>query len=131
VGSVIVIDRDSSSSSRPVGILTDRDIALAIGTSTNLDGKNSVSDYMTKNILMCSIDDSLFETIDKMKSNGIRRIPVLDNNHNLAGLISADDVLQLLSKELNALSLIINSETEHERNIFYSNSYEKSMTILQ
>lgn len=117
VGSVLVVDRTKNPMGRPVGIITDRDVTMAMGMTNNLDPKMSVKDFMSKNLLMCSEDDGLYETISKMKTNGIRRIPVLDKQSNLAGIICADDVLLLLSKELNDLSAIIGNELSREEQI--------------
>lgn len=115
VGSIVIIDKTKSTKGKPVGILTDRDVAIALGTSKKLERKKTVKDFMTKNMIMCSVDDGLYDAISIMKTNGIRRVPVVDSHNDLAGVICADDVLQILSKELNALSILINNEAEREK----------------
>lgn len=119
VGSVIVVDNKKGEDKvNPVGIITDRDIALAIGAMGFYDKKIAVSEFMSKNVVLCSDSDGLFETIKKMKSNGVRRIPVVDKHNSLIGIITADDIFQLLSSELSDLSSVVNTEQDYEKEVF-------------
>lgn len=119
VGSVIVVEKKNGEDKvNPLGIITDRDIALAIGAMGFYDKKIAVSELMSKNVVLCSETDGLFDTIKKMKSNGVRRIPVVDKNNSLVGIITADDIFQLLSTELSDLASVVNIEQDYEKEVF-------------
>lgn len=86
-GAVIVKEGE-----KPIGMITDRDIivrALANGENpTNLKAKQ----IMTKNLITCHAKDSLEDTAQKMGSNQIRRLPVLDEQNQLIGILSLGDI---------------------------------------
>ncbi|WP_317623004.1 CBS domain-containing protein [Thiohalobacter thiocyanaticus] len=52
-----------------------------------------------------------------MRSRGVRRVPVVDTQGTLAGILSVDDLIELLSEELGALSRIIRQEQRHEQQL--------------
>jgi CBS domain-containing protein len=84
-----------------VGIVTDRDIArrvLADGTDFEM---MTAKDIMTRKIVSCSPDDDLQAAITLMENNQIRRLPVMDWQGNLAGMLSLGDISQ---KIISALS---------------------------
>jgi CBS domain-containing protein len=86
MGSVPVVE-----DGRLVGIVTDRDIvvrALAEGK----DGSGSVSDAMTTDIVTASPDDYVFEAVRLMGDKQVRRIPVVDNERKLVGIIALADI---------------------------------------
>lgn len=100
---VVVID-GKNLSGFPVGILTDQDIvqrAMLKGFSAD---QVQVKDVMTRNIVACSEDDGIYETISLMQKNSVKHVPVLDEDGRLAGIISAADLIGILSEELISLS---------------------------
>jgi len=115
VGTVIVVDKLNGARKTPVGILTDRDIVLSLGKRGELDPSCKVRDVMTSNVIMSSPDDGVYETIQKMRTNGIRRIPVVDEKDHLIGIIAVDDFVRLLGAELNDLSQLIALNKENKR----------------
>ena len=90
VGDLVVIDADGSGSV-PVGILTDRDIVMAV-IAPGLDPASLLAgDVMSDDLLTASESDDVYETIERMRLRGIRRVPVVDAGGSLAGVVSADD----------------------------------------
>ena len=88
IGCVAVCD-DSNSI---VGILTDRDILLRT-VACNKDVKTTpISDVMTCNVCTCNPEDEVCEAENKMGKNQIRRIPVVDNNNKLVGMLTMGDI---------------------------------------
>jgi CBS domain-containing protein len=97
VGDVVVV-RTQQGKNFPVGILTDRDIALEI-VAKSADPQNvSARDAMSYELVTVNEDDDLMHAIEIMRDKGIRRLPVIDLDEALVGILTIDDVLDLLSE---------------------------------
>lgn len=113
VGDVVVTDAVNGHRA-PVGIVTDRDIVLEV-MAPDLDAKSlSVGDIMGADLVAVSEDDGIFETIQVMRAHGIRRAPVVDRAGALAGIVSVDDLVELLAQELGDLTKLINRQQKEE-----------------
>ena len=87
IGCVPVCDQNNSL----VGMVTDRDIILR-SIASDKDVKNTnVSEIMTCNICSCNANDDISEAEQKMSTNQIRRIPVVDNN-KVIGILTLGDL---------------------------------------
>lgn len=90
VGSIPVIE--SEQSKVLVGIVTDRDLALKI-VAEGLDPKSmKVESVMTHQVVTCHAEDDLQKALDSMSENQVRRIPVVDQENKILGIISQADV---------------------------------------
>ena len=76
---------------RLLGIVTDRDIVVR-GLAKGLGADSGVTQVMTEGVEYCFEDDDLVEVSDKMAASQIRRIPVVDRDKNLVGIVSLGDV---------------------------------------
>jgi CBS domain-containing protein len=74
-----------------LGIVTDRDIVVR-GLAKGLGPDSTVAQVMTEGVEYCFEDDDLTEVSDKMAASQIRRIPVVDRDKNLVGIVSLGDV---------------------------------------
>ena len=75
-----------------LGIVTDRDLALQV-VAENLDASSTrVQDVMTREPLTCRADDDLQTALDAMEKHQVRRIPVVDDDRRLIGMILQADV---------------------------------------
>jgi len=93
VGSLVVIEGD-----KPVGIITDRDIAIrVVGGEKSPD--TPVREVMTKDPVAISEDATFFELTKTFRDAAVRRLIVVDKDGRLVGLISIDDVMELLTTE--------------------------------
>ena len=89
-GSIPVIENEQSQ--KLVGIVTDRDLALKIVASA-LDAKSTkVETVMTRKVVTCLVDDELQKALDAMAEYQLRRIPVVDNDNRIVGIIAQADV---------------------------------------
>ncbi len=75
-----------------LGIVTDRDLALQVVAENREAGSTKVQDIMTRAPLTCRADDDLQTALDAMEKHQVRRIPVVDNDRRLIGMISQADV---------------------------------------
>lgn len=113
VGSVVVVSRPDGEIV-PVGIITDRDIVLAvIAPGVSLDAL-TVGDVMTRRVATCEEDQDLFDAIEIMREHGIRRLPVLNAKGGLTGMIAADDIYGALGMFMRELSRAMVREQVHE-----------------
>jgi CBS domain-containing protein len=95
VGSVVVIQNK-----KPVGIITDRDIAVRV-VAKNADGDSTlVEDVMTKNIVTGREGQRAAELAKVMHDHGIRRIPIVGKRGELTGIITLDDLLYMIGVKL-------------------------------
>src|SRR5690348_2983668 len=92
VGAVIVTD-DDPERSRPVGMITDRDIVRAQLERTADLSRLSAAEVMTRNPLVIGEEESVDGAIAHLHARGVRRAPVIAMDGTLVGLISADDLL--------------------------------------
>lgn len=99
----------------PVGILTDRDIVVSLAAkNVDLDSV-SVGEVMSPGLIVAREDDDLHEVLSNMKNNGVRRIPIIDRNDRLVGILSIDDLLHHFAGELGLLSRVVDTEIARER----------------
>ena len=98
VGSVLVIDDNQLK-----GLLTDR----AITTRTVAEEKDPrsvpVTDIMTKDIIGCREDDDIFDVVKMMGENKIRRMPVVNDQSQLVGVVSMSDIAQQMRSGLDSM----------------------------
>src|SRR6516164_3046927 len=76
-----------------VGVVTDRDICIALGTRNRLPGDVTVGEVMSNRVFACSPDDDVHVVLRTMQEGGVRRLPVIVENGTLVGVISMDDLL--------------------------------------
>jgi CBS domain-containing protein len=78
---------------RIIGVVTDRDICIALGTRNRPAGEITVGEVMSNRVFACGPDDDIHMALATMKEGGVRRLPVLGHDGVLAGVLSMDDVL--------------------------------------
>jgi CBS domain-containing protein len=114
VGSLVVVD-EIDGKRVPAGILTDRDIVVEIG-ATDLDPKViTVGDIMLPELVTVAENQGVLETIGIMRSKGVRRVPIVDGESRLIGIVTIDDLLEVLAGELTDIASIVSREQSHER----------------
>ncbi len=115
VGDLVVVDV-ADGRRVPVGIVTDRDIVVEI-IAKSLDFNDfTVGDIMSPQLISVQESEGVFETIELMRNKGIRRIPVVDREGGLEGIVSADDILDLLAEEMTELAKVSPRERSREAN---------------
>ncbi|HEX6265649.1 MAG TPA: CBS domain-containing protein, partial [Burkholderiales bacterium] len=114
VGSVVVAD-ERDGKRFPVGIVTDRDIAIGV-VALGLDPeKRNVEGVMPAELVCVRDTDGLGRAVALMRAQGARRLPVIDGAGALTGILSADDVLEILSQELYCLAGMVARGERFER----------------
>lgn len=113
VGSLIVVD-DVSGKRMPAGIVTDRDIVVEVD-AVDLDPKViTVGDIMGPDLVTVADSQGVLETMEVMRVKGVRRMPVVDREGQLVGIVTVDDLLEVLAEELTDLTRIVSKEQARE-----------------
>ena len=96
IGAVPVGEND-----RLIGMLTDRDIACRGVASNKSLNEMRVRDVMSEGIVYCNTSDELPNAVHLMEERKIRRLPVIDENKRMVGMLSLGDVSESASQELS------------------------------
>ena len=96
VGAVVVVAGE-----QPVGILTDRDLALRV-VAAGADPETPVSDVMSRDLVVARETDLMDQAVMAMRKKGVRRLPIVGRGGGLVGLVALDDLLVLLAGELSS-----------------------------
>lgn len=113
VGDVVVVDRRQGTV-RPVGIVTDRDLVVEVLAQGVAAETIAVDDVMTSDVATALEDDDILETLHRMRSMGVRRMPVVNDDGGLEGLIAVDDLLELVAESMNDVVGLISREQAAE-----------------
>ena len=114
VGALVVTERKGGVT-RPVGVITDRDIVVAVVAVPGARPEGiRVRDVMSTQLLLAREEDGLSETVKTMSEHGVRRLPVAAADGSLFGIVTLDDVLRVLGGELGNLALALSRGREQE-----------------
>ena len=107
IGGLIVLmdtsNNENAEIDKPIGIITERDIARLVAFSSNLSTDTVISEVMSKPLITINQNSSIKEVTDLMQKNDIRRLPIVDNKGKLVGIITAKDILRSLMEFLKSL----------------------------
>lgn len=95
-GTIVVVDR-AGGGKRPIGIVTDRDLVFEVLARRGDPEQMLVEQLLTGDLPTAHADDGFWETLERMRTRGFRRIAVVDRHGDLEGILAIDDVLDLLS----------------------------------
>lgn len=113
VGDVIVIETNNEKAI-PVGIVTDRDIVIELVATELNCNVITAGDIMVKNPTVINEGAGVFDAIKTMTAKGVRRLPVVDDDGDLVGIVTLDDLILLLAKEFGTLSKLVTREQKNE-----------------
>ena len=107
VGDVVVVDRRVDQNF-PVGIITDRDIVLELVAKEIDIGSVMAEDVMSTDLLIGEENEQLTGLVQQMQSKGVRRVPVINAKGGLIGIISEDDIVEIIGEQLSNLASLVN-----------------------
>ena len=99
VGAVVVVDAKN----KPVGIVTDRDVALAVAVDER-DPDTPVREIMPGELITIGENEGIFNATQYVFGYQVRRLPIVDSDGKLVGIVTMDDLLALLARELGNLA---------------------------
>lgn len=119
VGDLVVV-REREHRRVPIGILTDRDLAIEVVAQAAdkihlLTVADVASTSSTNGIVMLREEDPAEKALDRMIEHGVRRIPVVDERGALVGIVAYDDLVEHLAGQLTRLAKIPSRQADQER----------------
>jgi CBS domain-containing protein len=95
VGCLVVVR-----AARPVGILTDRDLVLRVLAEGRDPSRTPVSEVSTLDPIVVDEDSDLATAAARIRKHGVRRVPLVDREGNVSGIVTADDLVIAWGREL-------------------------------
>lgn len=105
VGSVVI-----TNDRKPVGIVTDRDIATRAFEGGSDPREMNTEDVMSESLCIAEEDMGLHEALERMEEEGVRRLPICDSNGELSGIVTFDDLTELISNEEASMATVVRSQ---------------------
>jgi len=105
VGSVVIAEDE-----KPVGIVTDRDLALRCVAEKADPTELTAENVMTEDLHTIQRDAGFYEAVDRMSEHGVRRLPVTNDENTLVGILTTDDLEELLADEHQELANVIRAQ---------------------
>jgi CBS domain-containing protein len=116
VGDIVVVE-ERNHQRYPIGILTDRDVVIEILANDVDADAVDVGDAMSFDLVTAREDDSVWDTIKRMRGKGVRRMPVVDQRGVLSGILAMDDLIEMLAEQLTDVAALIVHEQKRERQL--------------
>ena len=115
VGTLVIVN-EGDDRRIPLGILTDRDIVLsAVAADPEHLPFLNVSEAMSDDLVTVRENANLADALKLMRERGIRRLPVVDNEGGLVGIVTLDDMVRVLAEEMGDLVGVMAREEQVER----------------
>lgn len=114
VGAVVVAD-EPNGERVPVGIVTDRDLVVEVMAKEIDPAGVTAEDIMATELVTAAETEDVHDVVERMRLKGVRRIPVLNRQGGLAGIVALDDLLRVLGEELTLLGRVMSRERFQEQ----------------
>lgn len=116
VGDVVLVE-EREEGRVPVGIVTDRDLVVEV-LAEELDAtKLLVRDVVAAPLITALEEEPVEDVVKRMRRHGVRRIPVVNREGTLEGILALDDVVELLAETLGDLAFLVSKEQRKEREL--------------
>ncbi|MCB1618401.1 MAG: CBS domain-containing protein, partial [Pseudomonadales bacterium] len=110
----LVIVDENDGRRQPVGIVTDRDLVIEVLAQDVPIEQLTLEDIMRSPLETAWEDDSVLDTLQRMRRLGVRRLPVIDARGSLSGILAVDDLLDLISTSLSDIVSLVANEIRTE-----------------
>lgn len=98
----------------PVGIVTDRDLVIEILAKDIAAEQLTVGDVMSEDILVTNEEEDTDKAMEKMRNRGVRRLPIINKKGILVGIVTIDDLLDIITERMHNLVRLIAREQNRE-----------------
>lgn len=112
-GDLVVVD-ETDGTREPVGIVTDRDIVMQVVAKGHDPERTRVSEVMASSVVLASGSEDLATAVERMRTHGVRRLPIVDDSNTLLGILTLDDLYRALAEHTAALAAIVSKEQTRE-----------------
>jgi len=104
IGSIPIVEDEQTRTL--VGIVTDRDLALKIVAKGRDANATKVGKVMTRQVVTCRAEDDVQKALDVMANNQLRRIPIVDDDNRIVGIIAQADVATRLNQPEKTATMV-------------------------
>jgi CBS domain-containing protein len=109
----VVVTRMESGRRIPLGIVTDRDIVIGVVATDLAPATLTVGEMMSPQLATAEETEDVFDVVQRMRNKGVRRMPIVAGDGNLVGIVSIDDIIEILAEEMNQLAHLVSREQLH------------------
>ncbi len=114
VGDLVVIEQRDGRAV-PTGILTDRDIVISLlAKDPQYLRELNVGDVLTRELVTARDGEDVSDVIERMRHQGVRRMPIVDASGALVGMFTLDDLLEIVYRDLECITTLIRREQRRE-----------------
>ena len=113
-GDLIVVD-DVDARRVPAGIVTDRDIVIHVLAGERDVATTRVADIMVAQLVIGEGAEDVAVGVQRMRQHGVRRLPVVDRQGSLIGIVTLDDLFSAHARQARELASILSKEQDHEQ----------------
>jgi CBS domain-containing protein len=104
VGFLVVVPEEPCGPQPPLGVLTDRDIVVSVVAKGADPASLKIGDVMSMQPVVAGESDTVDLALRAMRRSGIRRLPVVNGHGEIVGVLSLDDLLEFVAREIDSLS---------------------------
>jgi CBS domain-containing protein len=115
---------------RAIGIITDRDVSIALGTRNAKAGETFVREVALPKVFFCLAHDDIHTALNTMRAQQVRRLPVVDNEGVLVGILSLDDIV-LFAEEKPAAELTYTDVIDTMKAIYEHPDQARVLAVAQ
>ncbi|WP_321937812.1 CBS domain-containing protein [Paraburkholderia sp. J8-2] len=105
VGDIVVVEYRNGDAT-PVGMVTDRDLVVAVMAAGEDPDQFTAGQIMSRGLIVVSESDEISVALDEMRRSGIRRLPVVDEAGRLTGIVTLDDIVDYLASLLGGIAQV-------------------------
>lgn len=113
VGDLVIVEKQNNKQV-PIGIITDRDLVIEVMAAGLAPEVLTVRDILTEQLNFVVENDSFFDALDLMRTKKVRRLPVVNHENSLVGIITMDDILDILAEMITQVASIIKLQQRKE-----------------
>jgi CBS domain-containing protein len=116
VGDLIVVEDRPGRLPRPIGVITDRDLVVKVlARPDRAASTTTIAEVMSRDIITANETDDVEHVIEQMRENAIRRIPIVDEEDGLQGVLAIDDVVGWMRDQIQAATRILERQSQGPR----------------
>ncbi len=104
VGAIVVVENE-----RPIGIVTDRDLVMRSLVEPRDPSTTPVRDVMSRNPIVIRNDQKIDDALIALRQSGVRRLPIVDGQGRMVGVVAVDDLVVLMAGELGVAVTAVQS----------------------
>lgn len=115
VGDVVIVRGEEGEATIPLGIITDRDLVIELLAKEVDLNKVTAGDVMSHELVSCPETIGLWDALQRLASKAVRRLVVVSDTGSLVGILTVDDILELLADEMTSLAKVALGQQARER----------------